>query len=397
MRGGSASSGPKAEGETISLAEVLSQLLPRGGLRFGKLSGVLSVNTQARRLGVLLFVLERIQSGKRLARVLSSVDADELKALKDNCVANGALSGYPTASRSSVEHYLELARDLHLVASQGSFYSLTLSGRLAVALAAPVGLEPYPLAKVIRRFFLQHLLAHDFFGMASVFRPIVDGVRTIAEMRARHRDDLDTRLTRIVEASPDPRRRRQARDRLLAIASWKKPHTYAEHMVVPRLHWLADLGLLQLKGASRSVEVAIARPQIAWFRRAEEISFPSWKDVCGLLDEYERSLGGRPRPAEQASPDLGDPCAALERLFRQVSRSRGLQKIRADVASAFFLSSGTEALEYLRSRNETLLDGKGERLCGAWKYSCHMAARATQAFVLRVRNQDLGEEENEGQ
>src|SRR5689334_18182974 len=124
------------------ITQLFGEVVSRSPLWFNAGTGVLSVNTQARRLGCLLFLLGQVSRGRKLHSVLLRQAPDELKALAHNLEVNEYASGQLTAKASSIQHYLDAAHELHLLAKQGAMYTLTSRGQMIADVAASTSVNP---------------------------------------------------------------------------------------------------------------------------------------------------------------------------------------------------------------------------------------------------------------
>src|SRR5688572_20297293 len=110
---------------TVCVTNVFGSLISNAPIRFDHVAGIVSVNTQARRLGCLTFLAGKVAKGRKIESLLLSMPAQEIAALNDNFRLNGHLSGQLTNKASSIEHYLDAAIQLHLLAKQGAIFALT--------------------------------------------------------------------------------------------------------------------------------------------------------------------------------------------------------------------------------------------------------------------------------
>ena len=213
---------------------------------FDSTSGIVSVNTQARRLGCLVYLLGHVAHGRKIESLLVSLSARELNHLRQNLSEYGLVSGHLTPKQSSVKHYLDAAVELHLLVRQGAVFSLTTRGQFLMDAVRPDVSSPYPLKPPTRVFFLHTLLASDYFGTAAIARSLLAGAKRLAAYNANITLNCFACLRKQANVPQTPGSSRVVQDRMISIRNWKQPQSYAEHLVSAKLNWLADLGVLQL-------------------------------------------------------------------------------------------------------------------------------------------------------
>lgn len=218
-----------------------------------------STNTQTRRLGYVATICETlgfeyVPAVDLQRRVEDWADRNNEK-LRTHVSDRGEMRR--SAQSLSFKRYLELAQNLQLVAEVSGYLRLTKSGRvLIVAKGLKVNeVSPFHIKNEMNLLFLYQLLLLD----ADYLLPILE-LTTHYQQQSEllensqaclwHHFDLMQAYAR----SPIPRS--EIIDRSKAIAQWTKPVKYLEHLLLPRLHWLLDLGLLDwdVFGAERQFE-----------------------------------------------------------------------------------------------------------------------------------------------
>lgn len=112
-----------------------------------KSSGILSVNSQARRLGCITYLVGIVSSGRKVRSLLMSPSSAEVAELTRNLQEHGFTTGFLTAAPSSFRHYADAALKLNLLIQQGEVFELTPRGRFLAAAIKPDWRRPYPVAK----------------------------------------------------------------------------------------------------------------------------------------------------------------------------------------------------------------------------------------------------------
>src|SRR6266571_947443 len=71
------------------MGKVFGSFVTQSPIRFDANAGVISVNTQARRLGCFVYLIGQIADHKNIESLLLSLPSEGLAMLKENLVANG--------------------------------------------------------------------------------------------------------------------------------------------------------------------------------------------------------------------------------------------------------------------------------------------------------------------
>ena len=74
---------------------------------------------------------------------------------------------------------------------------------------------------------------------------------------------------------------------------------------------------------------------------------------------------------------------ALDKLFKISSNSRGIQKVRTDVAALFLMSKEMDLLKRMKTHGKAIFDNSLERNCKEWKYRLNTASRLTESYIIR--------------
>ncbi len=343
---------------------------------FDSAGGVVSVNTQARRLGCLVYLLGQVARGRKIESVLVSLSADELDRLRQNIFACGLASGHLTPNQSSVKHYLDAAVELHLLVRQGAVFSLTTRGQFLLEAVRPDVSLPYPLKPATKVFFLNTLLLNDYFGTAAIARSILAGASRLATVQREHHSQLLHALGEASRRSANTRFGRVVQDRMISIRSWKRPQSYAEHLVAAKLNWLADLGVLHLAPGANS-DISIAGEHRTWLEALSGSVSPTDAQIVALTIDYSLATH-----AEDALSAQAETCAMLSDAFQRLSTNGGLEKIRCADLLLLALCEHAPMLAKLIEDGKPLFPNSA-LACGKYVYSPQFASRPTQSFIVR--------------
>lgn len=367
--------------ESNRISSVLGEFIAQRRLHAERCCAILTVNTQARRLGSLLYVLAKVKAGVRLMAQLEKPPSEEIDQLRANLRSHQLTSGEITAARSSVGHYLTLAQDLHLVTRQGSLHTLTAHGQLLMTLVRPPCVEPYPLSQDTKLCCLATLLRYDFIGIKALVRLLLAGVFSIDGLCNEYQGSLLVSLEEALESLSEQHTKRIFFDRRSQIQKWTNPAKYSDHLVPARLHWLKDLDVIH-GSVGANGEHGIAPNYLQWMKKLCFIKWPTEREVYDLVESYSDATS-----TDERVPDAGEVpaliCSALEQVFNQNAGSGPIEKVRADIAALHLTSTQMPLLRNMARRGQSFWGHSRERLCGKTCYGLHPAPRSTQAYVIR--------------
>lgn len=341
---------------------------------FDTSSGVLSVNTQARRLGIFVYLVGQISNKRSIESLLLSLPAEDLAAVKSNLGNSKFKSGHLTARPSSVNHYLQAVIDLGLVVRQGAVLRLTSRGQFLLTAVSANAHAPYPLARSTKIFFLFTILQNDYFGIAAIVRSLIKGATQLAAIQRDHQAQLLHLLSDVTERSENARLSRLLQDRSLSIRNWTKPESYSEHLVSAKLNWLADLGVLDM-GHSLKSKIVINSEHEAWMKALAEPAVPTDTHLLTLILKYSFATLTN-------QPDMNsDVCNALDAAFERLAGDVALQKIRCNDFLLFLLCSYSNLLAQLVAKRTPVFP-RPIIECTRNTYKAHFASRSTQSFIV---------------
>lgn len=343
--------------------------------------GVVSVNSQARRLGCLMHLLGLISKGLNVEPVLFALPSAEMADLHANLADQGVRTGFLGPGRSSVRHYIDAAKRLHLLTQQGTILRLTVRGHFLLEATQPDWRRPYPLAPEAKVFFLHSLLGCDYYGTAALLRLLVQEVLSVSEIKKHYHSELKEVLQAATQSASNTCFYSSRRDRLISVRNWKKSTSYSDHLVSAKVNWLADLGIVSLSTSGRT-QVACAAEHEELVKDWAATAEPSEIHLLVLLLRYSQTVAQSAEP--RATENL---CSALETAFSRLSSKGPLAKIRLRDFILFLTCCCPRTLLQMIADGEPLFQ-KSTLDCGDGSYSLHEAARATQAYIVRENARD---------
>ena len=357
-------------------SELFNGFVSQSPLWFDSHSGVVSVNTQSRRLGCMIYILGHVAGGRKIESLLLSPSTEELVELKKNINSNGFDSGHLTSKSSSVKHYLDTAMALHLLVRQGSVFNLTGRGLFLLQAVRPNTGYPYPLTSPSKTFFFHSLLATDYFGLSAIARLLLDGERQAISIQRDYKNQLLHVLGDASSRSTSTRFTRLAKDRIISIRNWKKPESYAEHLVSAKLHWLADLGILESVPSANTI-LAARKEHMDWLADLTDTTTPTDSHLLALTLNYSSTI----QKGEMFS-NAANICSTLSEAFNRLVRDPTLAKIRCSDFLIFLLCFHTPLLLSLIEKKQRLIPTTTVE-CNNHLYKIHFASRPTQSFIIR--------------
>ena len=268
-----------------------------------------STNTQTRRLGYVVQICKLLADSHAPMTVLQKRLEDWSEknnlALKDHVSSKGRLSRSPRSYGS--KRYIQLARDLHLITDVSGLLRPTITGRVLLEIDDESQKNnPFKLGSRTALLLFYQLLLLDADYLLPIFRStrfyhkqsqLLEGSQ---EQTIRRFEIMEARIQ-------SPLLRAEVYERRQAVIRWTKPMSYLEHLVLPRLHWLLDLELLDWNSfeALREFEPSTAGAYIIdQFPNLYEHSFVnrSWCQNT-LFSAWAQGLGFEHTPWHSLSED----------------------------------------------------------------------------------------------
>lgn len=233
---------------------------------------ILVTNTKVRRLGYFKLIVSLVERHKYLDKVVIYKKFEEIASQ-----FNKQLSTYKntkgliktTKTGNSAKPYIELAEDIGFLTYLNKTYSIgkffKVYSQLQRELIHLTSNEKFnetrknifALEDLDRLFFLEEILKNDFFYISSLLEIIFiqkkiteNELRKVEENeRCYFQNFILKKLDDLLNSLPH-QKTREIRKIKLRIEGWEKPKVYLEHVLMPRLNWLFDLGLIDMSKTS---------------------------------------------------------------------------------------------------------------------------------------------------
>jgi len=179
-----------------------------------------------------------------------------------------------------VSKYIELAEQMELIVKERDRYKLTKFGEILVLIGNEVRTpNPMQLNHLEIAFFLRRILQRDSIYILPLLKNL-DKCTNSFEVSSSFKNWVLSYLKEEFLFSHDE----YFRKRIKAIKEWKNEKKYVESLVPPRIYWLFDLRLIDLKLEKRNLVYTLT-PVFKEFKRyIDEIThlneIKKWLDNC---------------------------------------------------------------------------------------------------------------------
>ena len=214
----------------------------------------LVTNTKVRRLGYLSMLLSLFEGTPRIAMknlcsMLEQKAADNRNAIDAYKNPKGVIVLSRTGA--SANPYIKLALELGVIREMTGYYELGKMGRVFLEAKKQTHISqtnPFELTTFEKVFWLERLLEQDFIYLFTLMEyAFVNKTASYSDLRKKFDAFIIEKLEAIHTVITDTLRRASIRGAIQRIKDWKKSEVYLEHILMPRLNWLYDLDLLELK------------------------------------------------------------------------------------------------------------------------------------------------------
>lgn len=216
----------------------------------------LGTNTKVRRLGYLNILMRLFENSskiakKSLSRQLEIMAQDNKELLADYKNQKGAI--VPSKTGVSAAPYINLALEMRVIREVNGYYELGKMGRVYLEVQKEITEEsssPFILTTFQKVFWLERILEQDYVYFSTLMEySFVNEHPSYAELRKCF-DKLLIEKLETIHSQADmasSQVKMTLKKSIERIKDWKKPEVYLEHVIMPRLNWLYDLDLIQLK------------------------------------------------------------------------------------------------------------------------------------------------------
>lgn len=217
---------------------------------------ILNSNTKNRRLGYLKIMIKMFNEQSKIP--ISKINLkferycqdynqflEEYKNRKGNVVVTK--TGY------SAKPYIELALNLGLIRKSSGVYEIGKIVKvynLVKKEIDDVDINPFVFSKFDTTFFLEILLKEDYWFLYSILeQAAITPNISYKNLKKEFKQILLNQIKQFIDEAQIENSQKVLPLKIIErrINDWKKPEVYMEHVLMPRLNWLYDLELIELK------------------------------------------------------------------------------------------------------------------------------------------------------
>ena len=358
-------------------------------------------NSLVRRLRYLSQILRLVEARPLNKDILavklrnwSNIHAEHLENYRYNTGA--AHSSQKTRITVLATNYLDLAVKFGLLSKISDVYQLTRVGRVLLNLLNDHPNEepnPFCLHEDERIFYIYQILQQD----ADVLLTVVNMLQSSTcpnnhkNLQRNFQQAFLDRLKAKISTSSQEYIRNQLHDRQIAVMTeWKKPERYAP----PRLHWLLDLGLLDLRKEKNSFiyELTnVGQKLIETFPKLKDSNIPDVPDSW-FNTHFFSEVGPLIIPDANFKQwqDVDDKtrqeaCEKYMPIVFDKFRRSSMPKISLTQGTIYLCICFVTELHLLINIQGLIQWFKKPRKLGNYRYEVRTSARENEAYFIRAR------------
>jgi len=216
----------------------------------------LSSNTKNRRLGYLKILLKMLNEQTKIP--VSKMNAKFEKYCQDynsylEVHKNQKGNVIVTKTGNSANPYIELAISLGLIHKAAGIYQVGKIGKVYNILKDKIEEQndnPFVFSKFDTTFFLELLLKEDYWFLYAIMeQAAITPNIAYKNLKKEFKQILLTQIGQFIDDAQKNNSKKVLPLKIIErrINDWKKPEVYMEHVLMPRLNWLYDMELIELK------------------------------------------------------------------------------------------------------------------------------------------------------
>lgn len=220
---------------------------------------ILPSNTKCRRLGYLKLMLQMLQEHPK-SPVISFFNHFEkyVQSYAHLLLSYKNKKGIvaETKTGNSAKPYVELAESLGLIHKTESYYELGKMGKAYLAIKRAMSISddnPFHLSDFERAFFLEQILKKDYLYTYIIMELICkEKFSSYKKLKQTFQKHLLCRISDVLNQDEIVNSSKLLKLKVIErrVKAWDKPMTYLEHILMPRINWLYDLGFVEYFNAN---------------------------------------------------------------------------------------------------------------------------------------------------
>ena len=222
---------------------------------------ILPSNTKARRLGYLKVLLSMFSNVDRIpintiATKFESLSIQYKEHLLNHKNNKGEI--IITKTGFSAKPYIDLAEKLGFINKITGYYTLGKEGKIFSSLFNDTDVindNIFSFKSIDNPYLLELILKEDFLCISTILRLLYKETEmSYNRIRTVFQAELINQCTSYcINENLSFSERHSIKSQILKIKGWKKSLTYLEHIIMPRVNWLYDLGILNMNKNSFSL------------------------------------------------------------------------------------------------------------------------------------------------
>ena len=215
---------------------------------------ILPSNTKCRRLGYLKLLLQMLEERPK-SPVISFYTTFEryVQPYAHHLLSYKNKKGIviETKTGNSAKPYVELAENLGLIHKTSAYYELGKMGKAYLAIKRAMCISddnPFHLSDFERAFFLEQILKKDYLYTYIIMELICkESSSSYKVLKLTFQKHLLRRISDVLNQDEIADSSKLLKLKVIErrVKSWDKPMTYLEHILMPRINWLYDLGFVE--------------------------------------------------------------------------------------------------------------------------------------------------------
>lgn len=212
---------------------------------------ILPSNTKSRRLGYLKLILWMFEERSKQPVISIYTNFEKYVQIFSNYLLeykNKKGLVIETKTGNSAKPYIELAENLGLIHKTVTNYELGKMGKVYLSIKPIHDSNPFLLDDFDKAFFLEQILKNDYLYMYTIMELICrESVPSYNALKLTFQKHLLNRLLNLLsqDSKADSTKILKLKVIEQRVKAWDKPMTYLEHILMPRINWLYDLGLIE--------------------------------------------------------------------------------------------------------------------------------------------------------
>ncbi|MCS3532853.1 hypothetical protein [Chryseobacterium sp. JUb7] len=237
---------------------------------------ILLTNTKARRLGYLKLIIEMFNKSSYYPTTYLNKKVEDNSLLyvndlleygTDNKGDNKGLIK-KTSTGASAKPYVDLLEEMDITVRTNNSYILSKQSKIYFHLnnvstenQDEISTNVFEFGLLDKMFFLRQILITDSLYIWSIIDIIFIAQKPISTLKIKEVfvNYVIAELERNQQFSENNTNKRKIMEIISRIEAWKSPIVYLEHIIEPRVNWLVDLRILELKSNSKEKKYSLTK------------------------------------------------------------------------------------------------------------------------------------------